>query len=393
MKIEKVYIGGWFQRTSLQLSEVYDFIREASSPLDLDKKKLLKLHEELDIVNTTYSVEGLEYLLLETSTNINIKIFEDGLIVLNKGNISTEEVQKDLDALATYYETKLSPTLSYLFSLGAPLPKELANIKTVYPYFIVLKDRTKEDIDSLVGVTEKEKYFEFSNDAYDIVRGDKYYFINSKKSTLEQVERYVEEQIFLREFKGQLHRYLNLHRIIWEKIADVKENAKIKGKDIVKFNNKIDGYSKTINLIDTRISQMGAYLRTREKIAKNDSDLTETLALIGYRYETLGNTLSYIQQLWGMTKNYVSSAKTLFKELNAEITQKSVSDLTIVTSMGVGASLIGLFTDSAPTFTTFGVIYFFILAIIGFSVNKVMRTVSKNRKYEINDIEYDKNIK
>lgn len=94
-----------------------------------------------------------------------------------------------------------------------------------------------------------------------------------------------------------------------------------------------------------------------------------------------------------MTKNYVSSAKTLFKELNAEITQKSVSDLTIVTSMGVGASLIGLFTDSAPTFTTFGVIYFFILAIIGFSVNKVMRTVSKNRKYEINDIEYDKNIK
>ena len=117
MKIEKVYIGGWFQRTSLQLSEVYDFIREASSPLDLDKKKLLKLHEELDIVNTTYSVEGLEYLLLETSTNINIKIFEDGLIVLNKGNISTEEVQKDLDALATYYEKNLLISKQYIHIL------------------------------------------------------------------------------------------------------------------------------------------------------------------------------------------------------------------------------------------------------------------------------------
>ena len=61
--------------------------------------------------------------------------------------------------------------------------------------------------------------------------------------------------------------------------------------------------------------------------------------------------------------------------------------------MGVGASLIDLFTESAPSFSSFGFIYFFILAVVGYSVNKIMKKISENRKYEISDIEYDKNIK
>lgn len=40
MNIEKIYIGGWFQRTTLQLSEIYDFVREGTSALNLDKKKI-----------------------------------------------------------------------------------------------------------------------------------------------------------------------------------------------------------------------------------------------------------------------------------------------------------------------------------------------------------------
>lgn len=138
---------------------------------------------------------------------------------------------------------------------------------------------------------------------------------------------------------------------------------------------------------------MGTYLRTREKLAKNDENLVAALDQIGYRYETLGNTLSYMQQIWVMTKNYVNSAKSLFEGLQSEVTQKSLDNLTIVTSMGVGASLIGLFTSSAPTFTIFGVAYFFILAFVGWSVNKIMSTIAEKRKYEISDIEYDKNIK
>lgn len=393
MKISNVYIGGWFQRTMLQLSEIYDFLRECKTQLNLDQEKLNDYHKNLEIGKIDYGVSGEEYIEFTTALNIKVKIFEDGLIVLNNQKVSEDTLFADINHVTDYYENKLSPAFSYLFSLGAPVPKELANIETVYPYFIVCDNATKDEITDLLSSTEKQKYFEFTNTKYDVVRGDKYYFINNKKQSGEDIERYIEEQIFIREYKGQLHRYLNLHRIIWEKIDNVKEQAKVKGSDIVKFSTKLEGYAKTVNLIDGRINQMSTYIPTREKIAKSDPELSEFLAISGYRYETLKDTLDYIKALWSMTKNYVSSAQKLFSELKSDVTNKSISNLTIVTSMGVGASLINLFTGSAPTFSIFGVIYFFALALIGYSVNKIMKLIAKKRTYEINDIEYDKDIK
>lgn len=392
MKINSIYVGGWFQRTMLQLSEIYDFLRDCKSQLDLDPEKLREYRKALEIGKIDYGVAGEEYVEFTTALNIRVRVFEDGLITLKNNQVSEDTLFADIDRVTDYYENKLSPAFSYLFSLGAPVPKELANIETVYPYFIVCDKVTKDEIADLLSRTEKQKYFEFVNDKYDVVRGDKYYFINNKKQSLENIERYIEEQIFIREFKGQLHRYLNLHRIIWEKIDTVKEKVNIKGSDIVQFNTKLEGYAKTINLIDGRINQMSTYLPTREKIAKSDPELAEFLAISGYRYETLKDTLDYIKHIWSMTKNYVSSAQKLFKDLQGEVTNKSISSLTIVTSMGVGASLIDLFTESAPSFNGFGFIYFFILAFVGYSVNKVMNTIAKKRKYEVNDVEYDKNI-
>ena len=393
MEISNVYIGGWFQRTMLQLSEIYDFLRECKTQLALDQTKLEEYRKNLCIGKIDYSVAGEEYIKFTTSENITVKIFEDGLIVLNNQNVSEDTLFADIDKVTDYYEKRLSPAFSYLFSLGAPVPKELANIETVYPYFIVCNNSSKDEISELLSRTEKQKYFEFTNANYDVIRGDKYYFINNKKQSLDNIERYIEEQVFIREFKGQLHRYLNLHRIIWEKIDSVKENAKVKGSDIVKFTTKLEGYAKTINLIDGRINQMSTYISTREKIAKNDEDLAEFLAISGYRYETLRDTLQYINHLWDMTKNYVSSAQKLFDGIKQDVTSSSIDSLTIVTSMSAGASIIGLLTETAPEFTIFGVIYFFVLALLGWASTKLLGSISKKRKYEISDIEYDKNIK
>lgn len=207
MQIEKIYIGGWFQRTTLQLSEIYDFIRDGTSELKLDKNKLKKLHAELNLAGVEYGVDGLEFLMIKTQTGIHIKIFEDGLIVLNDSGVNEFSLFQDIEGLANYYEKKLSPALTYLFSLGAPVPKELANIETVYPYFIVLNNAKEEQIQALLSRTDKDKYFEFKNKNYDVVRGNKYYFISNKTNDSHQVERYIEEQIFIREFKGQLLRW------------------------------------------------------------------------------------------------------------------------------------------------------------------------------------------
>jgi len=393
MKITNVYVGGWFQRTMLQLTEIYDFLRDCKTQLDLDPEKLMEYRKNLGIGKIDYGVSGEEFIEFTTSFHIAVKIFEDGLIVLNNQEVSEDTLFADIDKVTDYYETKLSPAISYLFSLGAPIPKELANIETVYPYFVVCDNATKDEIADLLSRTEKQKYFEFTNKKYDVVRGDKYYFINNKTQSFENIEKYIEEQVFIREFKGQLHRYLNLHRIIWEKIDRVKEHASVKGSEIVQFTSKLDGYAKTVNLIDARINQMGTYISTREKIAKSDVELTEFLAISGYRFETLRDTLDYIKYLWDMTQNYLSSAQKLFAGLKSDVTSKSVNNLTIVTSMSAGASIISLLTKSAPEFTMFGFVYFFLLAILGWGTTKVLAFISQNRKYKISDISYDKDIR
>ena len=228
MKITNVYIGGWFQRTMLQLTEIYDFLRAGKTQLNLDHDKLLELRKSLGIGKIEYGVDGEEFVEFTTNVSITVKIYEDGLIVLNNKDVSEDTLFADIDELTDYYEQKLSPAINYLFSLGAPVPKELANIVNVYPYFVVCDRATKEEIADLLSRTEKQKYFEFENKNYDVTRGDKYYFINKKTDVTDNIEKYIESQIFIREFKGQMHRYLNMHRIIWEKIDKLKEQVNVK---------------------------------------------------------------------------------------------------------------------------------------------------------------------
>lgn len=60
--------------------------------------------------------------------------------------------------------------------------------------------------------------------------------------------------------------------------------------------------------------------------------------------------------------------------------------------MSAGASIISLLTKSEPKFTSFGIVYFFLLALLGWGSTKLISYVSKNRKYEISDVSYDTNI-
>lgn len=393
MKISKVCVGGWFQRTMLQLSEIYDFLRGDEVKLKLSQKKIDEFRKNLEIGSIEYGVSGEEFVRFTTAAGISVKIFEDGLITLANENVSEDTLLADLDKVQDYYETRLSPAFNYLFSLGAPVPKELAGIKNVYPYFIVLEKATGAEMQGLLSKTEGQQYFEFKNPKYEVLRGDKYYFINNKTKSGVEIERYIEEQIFMREFKGQLYRYLNIHRIIWEKIDAVKAHKKVRGKEIVKFTTQLEGYAKTINLIEGRINQMSTYIPTREKIAKSDKDLEEFLGISGYRYETLRDTLDYIKSLWKMTQNYVDAAQKQFEGIKSDVTNKSVTSLTIVTSMSAGAAILSLFTGSEPEFTTFGLVYFFILALVGWGSQKVLTYVGNKQKYDVTDVEYEKNIK
>ena len=125
--------GGWYQRTTLHLTEVYDFLAHGISRLELSKERLKGFKNELEIESTSREVGYLEYVKAQTVNGIEIRYYEDGLYTLS---LATDNIDRGSKKLARYFERKFEPAISYLFSLGAPTPKVLANIRSVHPTVI-----------------------------------------------------------------------------------------------------------------------------------------------------------------------------------------------------------------------------------------------------------------
>jgi hypothetical protein len=390
MNIQKIYIGGWFQRTTLHLTEIWDFLKDEESNLDFSKKELHKAHETLSIVGVTRESGPLEYISVKTKGDISYRIYEDGLIVLEK---EFRALKSDFEEIRGYYENKLSKALSLIFSKGAPVPKELAHIKTILPYIVTISDASAEDAKQVFADFSEEVYSMISTKSIEVYRSSGIILINNLHD--EHLTReIIESQIFFREFKSQLHRYLAIHRTLWERIRAIKERGQIKGCDIDGLRNELSVYQKTINLIGARIDQMTAYVKTRQKITNVEKVDEYLQPLFQFKFETLLDTHEYIKHLWGMTKNYLTSAIELFSDLQAKSTKNTISSLQLITTIGVVSGILGyLSKDVLPRFTFIGLIYFVLLMAMTWLINGVVSRFFKNKTYHIESQDIETDIK
>ncbi|MEK7519946.1 MAG: hypothetical protein AAB581_01745, partial [Patescibacteria group bacterium] len=252
MTIQKIYIGGWFQRTTLHLTEIWDFLKYGKSHLDFPTDALAAARATLAITSVSRENGPLEYLAVATSIGINYRIYEDGLIVLER---EFHNLKDDCTTIKDYYDEKLSKSLSLIFSKGAPVPKELANIKTILPYIVTVTDAEKAAVEKLFADFGEDVYSALATQNVEVYRAAGMIVINNlRDETL--TREVIESQIFFRDFKSQLHRYLNIHRIVWEKIDAIKERGEVRGTEIDALRNELSDYQKTINLIGARIDQM-----------------------------------------------------------------------------------------------------------------------------------------
>jgi hypothetical protein len=390
MTIEKIYLGYWYQRTTLHLSELYDFLHNGESPLKLDHKKLTTLRSDLEIESVEFRLDMLESLVMTTKSGIDITLYEDGLVVFRRDH---SELRSDIQKLTHYFETRFSPAVSYLFSLGAPVPKELAGIKTISPFFITMRGASHDNIAKLLGELNEDRYYEITTDDVAIYRGNQFFLINHAPH-FKGLEPLIEAQIFFKEFKTQLHHYLNLHRTIWEKIAAIKEQGAIKGQAVQAERNELEGYKKTVELIEGRMNQMGIHITTRESVIQSlglEDVLSHTLQS---RYQNLKETLNYVKTLWSMTSRYVDSAIQIFNEIGNQSTKNSIQALTLITTLGLLNGIIGYFTlKQYPVFTLVGLSYFVLLIAATWVVNQIVVLSYRKMKYKITAIEANRHIK
>ncbi len=372
--------GGWYQRTTLHLTEVYNFLSNAKSKLDLDKNKLNLLRKQLNIKSVQRVSGYLEFIEVQTNSNITIRYYEDGLYVFE---INSSNLQDGSSILKNYFEKKWKPAISYIFSLGAPTPKELSNIKDDHP--IVIGDVTN-NIRS-IKLDEKKYgkvYAETISKNARVFKTDKCILALVSKSKKESLTPLIDMQIFFREFKLQLHKYLDIHRSIWEEIAKIKEKKKIKGKDADLYRSKLESYRKSIKLIKNRINQMGAYAKTRASLAKTLGVEENLISHFEYKHEDLFNTLEYIKEIWEMTIDYVDSAIEIIKEVKTKTAVKGVKSIQLIASIGAIAGILRLMNPKMiPVFSQSVAVLFISIFALAILMDSFLKWRAKNKEYKL----------
>ncbi len=379
-EISKVYFGGWYQRTTLHLTEIFEFLLEAKSNLDLSKQRLTSFRNEMRLKSVSREAGYLEYVKATTEDGIEIRYFEDGLYVLS---LESHNVPRAKETLKNYYENIFAPAFAYIFSLGAPTPKELANIKTVHPIAVgvIFGQPEKYEVDEL---RYGKVYSSVGSSELVVKKLPEYIFLVAKARNKAMLEGLVEMQIFFREFKDQLQKYLDIHRSLWEKISEIKERKVIRGNEVEEMRMELDNYQKTINLISSRINQMGAYVHTRADIAKSLKIAEQLDKIFQYKFDVLSNSHSYIKDIWVMTNNYLSTAIAVINEIKSQAVNKNIQSLQIITTYGVVGGIIGyLSKDSLPQITSSGMVYFGVLVLATALVNKFVAFVYKRSRYKL----------
>lgn len=378
--VYKVNFGGWYQRTTLHLTEIYSFLAHGYSKLDLSKDKLLSYQNKLNLQNVTREVGYLEFVKAETKEGIVINYFEDGLYTLE---YMTDDIENGKILLENYFNEKFNPAISYIFSLGAPTPKVLANIEVAHSAVVTFTSPNNQNF-KLDKRKFGEIYSKLSLGGITVYKTPNYIFVATTAENENIVDDLADMQIFFREFKDQLEKYLNIHRIVWEEISQIKEKGFIKGSEIEEIRTRLDQYRKTINLIKSRINQMSVYIQTRASISKElkiDKYLT---SLFQYKFEILIDTHAYISEIWQMTTDYILTAIDVVKDLENRTINQNLKTLQVITSIGVVAALIGYLTiENLPKVTLMGLVYLVSLIAIIFPINFLISFIYKNLKYRI----------
>jgi len=376
-----VTLGGWYQRTTLHLSELSRFLLRADSDLPLNKDKLSEHQRNLELEEVVRETDYLEYVRFKTRGGIEVRYYEDGLYVLEARGKDILQLQ---DKLNSYFKEKFEPATKYIFSLGAPTPKILANINTSHPIAVgaITKSPASFEVDEQ---TFGRVYSKLESPELTVYKTSDYIFVAVTPQEAKLMQDLIEMQVFFREFKDQLAKYLNIHRIIWEDIARIKDRRDIRGRQVEEISSKLDEYQKTVNLITNRINQMSTYIKTRASASKDLGVDKHLSTLFEYKFEVLEDTLKYIIEIWKMTTDYLESAIQKVSEINTRITNSSIGSLRVITTVGVVTSVVGYLSISKyPSISQFGLAYFVALFAITWIVNWLIGFIYRNIRYKIN---------
>ncbi len=340
-KTRKLYLGIWFQRTSLHLKEFYDFLNNKEVISSLELAKVHELHSKLNFEGVGYGRQkGFDFVHAKKG-ELNFSMTEDGIILIDK---DFADAKKDAEILSKFYSNELEPAISYLYSRGAALPKDLALLKETYPLYLVGHNFSESEIKNNFEAMDDPWPSTFKNKAIEILSGKNLVIVNiqSHITNAEVDEEIVRNIVLFREFERQLSRYLNLHRTLWDQITLIRESKGLTLERFPKIRSQLLDYMKTLSFGKARLAQMEDILMAREQIlGESTKKVLSELDLMS-RFAMFKADQEYLAHLWEMTIEYAEGTLTLFDSILNENTQREINVLQIITFITVLTSFFGM---------------------------------------------------
>ena len=394
MTIENIYLGTWIPRASIHLKEIYKFLNSAeSSVVGLDTKKLKSLKENLLIDKVEFIKDKKIDIIKASCKECDISISEEGIIILkSKNEITNKNFQNTRTDLEKFFLEKFSPAIKYLFSLGAPLPKQLQDIREVYPTIITLRDCSKQEALEFIEQKNLKIYSENKYGKIEVFFGDEINVINLDGAKEDKkFEILLQDIIFLKELSLYLGNCLNLHREIWEKIDLVREAKEIAYKDFPAIREQINGFLKILSLTKARINQMSDIIETRKELESKE-EINELNNLKINRTQNLIGDIKYIKDLWEITIEYANNTLNLLDSLSQESIQRELSTLKFVSLLAAITSFFGMniafpWEERWPNIFVSSVMVILIIAVAALLFYFFLKIFVYNRKFKIKNLQ------
>lgn len=389
MKFDHVYLGTWFPRTTLHLKELYRFLKNKSGIEGLKHDKIQTYWSALDLQSVSFHEDrNFDHLDIRCR-DIDISITEDGAILFR---YASADYHQAIKALGEFYAKSFGPALNYLFSRGAPIPKQLTNIEDVYPLILLTS--------TMVSLPKAKKFFQSINETcvssvssknLTIYYGTKSNVINIKQPAQKINQHFLNDLlitiVFFREFENLLAGYIASHRIIWDEISQLRESNSLRYSDFPMVRYRMLDFLKTLSFGMARLEQMDDIITARQKILGDDIK-QELTALSIDRFEHLQSDRKYVSHLWQMTIEYAQGTLNLLELLFEENTQRELSALKLITLIGALAGFFGMniafpWEERWPMIFGSSIWVVIIIGLVAVAFYYILKLFVYNRRFEI----------
>lgn len=339
MRIERVYLGTWSQRTNLHLQEIYRFLKYGQGVDKLDEARVRSLRAVIDPAETSFHNASINTIRAACGP-FTVSVTEDGVVLMSS---EEKDLAKARSALVTFHDGAIEPAMGYLFSRGAPMPKEIADIERGGDFLTVVRGADDADSRAVFDAFGDRYHSHASSEGVRVMTGHRMEIIDIGDMELseEEIEGFVRDLVFFKEFERQMYAYVRLHRGIWDELTSIREARSLKYADFPTVRADIMRFEMTLGVVRARLAQMDDILSERR--AGELQGVTRILSSLGMLdFDSLHASRKYVSHLWEMTDDFADDTLGLLETLYQENTQRELNALKFITLMTALTSFFGM---------------------------------------------------